>query len=72
MQAPDPVDRADGVVYLCVTPFGAGQALAVRRQPPAIDRDTCISSTGAKSRANRHRGCPHYVNCAAVIQRRGS
>jgi hypothetical protein len=30
MAALGPASRADGVAYLCVTPFGAGQALTVR------------------------------------------
>ena len=74
MQAPGPTGRAGGVARLCVTPFNAGQALAVRRQPPTIDRDSCIAFTSAQPLANWRRACPpiRYVSHATVIQRQGS
>ena len=52
MQAPGPAGRAGGVARLCATPFAAGQALAVRRRPPATDRACCIAFTGAQPHAN--------------------
>ena len=71
MQAPGPARRAGGVARLRATPFAAGQALALRRQPPAIDRDRCVAFTGAQPHANRRRACPpmRYVSRATVIQR---
>jgi hypothetical protein len=73
MQAPGPAGRAGGVAYRCATPFAAGQAPAVRRQPPAIDRDCCVAITGGQPHANWQRAGPpmNYVSCAAAI-RRGS
>ena len=58
----DPAGRAGGVAYLWVTPFAAGQALAVPRQPPTIDRDSCVAFTGTQPHANWGRACPpmHY------------
>ena len=74
MQAPGPAGRAGGVAYLCATPFAAGQALALRRQPPATDRASCIAFTGAQPHANSRRACPpmRYASRATVIQRRWS
>jgi len=74
MKAFGPAGRASGVAYLRATPFAAGQALAARRQPPAIGRDSCIAFTGAQPQANVGRAWPPVgcVSCAAVIQRRGS
>ena len=74
MKAFGPAGRASGVAYLRATPFAAGQALAARRQPPAIDRDPCIAFTGAQPQANLERAWPpmRCVSCAAVIQRQGS
>jgi hypothetical protein len=71
MQAPRP---AGGVAHLCAMPFAAGQPPAVRRQPPAIDRDSCIAFTGAQPDANWQRACPpvHYPNFVAAIRRQGS
>ena len=45
-----------------VTPFAAGQALAVPRQPPTIDRDSYVAFTGTQPHANWGRTCPpmHY------------
>ena len=74
MKAFGPAGRASGVAYLRATPFAAGQALAARRQPPAIDRDSCIAFTGAQPQANLGRARPpvRCVSCAAVSQRQGS
>ena len=74
MQAPGPTGRAGGVARLCATPFAAGHALAVRRQPPTIDRDSCIAFTGAQPHANWERACPpvHCASRATAIQRQGS
>ena len=62
------VPKADG--DLCATPFAAGQAPAVPRQPPATGRD-CDS---AQPHADPGRSCPPvgHVRCAAVIGRRWS
>ncbi len=62
------VPKDDG--DLRATPFAAGQAPAVPRQPPATGRD-CDS---AQPHANPGRSCPpvSQVRCAAVIGRRGS
>jgi len=66
--------RAGGVAYLRATPFAAGQALALRRQPPATGRDSCIAFTGAQPHANWQRACPpiRYASRATLIQRRWS
>jgi hypothetical protein len=45
MEGLDPAGRAGGVAYLWVTPFAAGQALAVPRQPPTIGGDSCVAFT---------------------------
>ena len=62
MEGLGPADLAGGVAYLWVTPFAAGQALAVPRQPPTIDRDSCVACTGTQPHANWVRACPpmHY------------
>ena len=74
MKASGPASGASGVAYMRATPFAAGQALAARRQPPAIGRDSCIAFTGAQPQANLGRAWPpvRCVSCAAVIQRQGS
>ena len=74
MEALDPAGRAGGVAYLCATSFGAGHALAVLAQPPAIDPDSCIAFTGAQPHANWRRACPptRSVSRATAIQRQGS
>jgi len=74
MKASGPAGRASGVAYLRATPFAAGQALAARRQPPAIGRDSCIAFTGAQPKANLGRAWPPVrgVSCAAAIRRQGS
>ncbi len=74
MKASGPAGRASGVAYLRAAPFAAGQALAARRQPPAVGRDACIAFTGAQPQANLGRAWPpvRWVGCAAVIQRQGS
>ena len=74
MQTADPAGRAGGVAYLRATPFDAGQALALRRQPPAIDRDRCVAFTGGQPYANWRRACPpiRYASRATLIQRQGS
>jgi hypothetical protein len=74
MQVPGPAGRAGGVARLRVTPFAAGQALALRRRPPAIDHDRRAAFTGAQPHANWRRACPpmRYVSSATVIQRRWS
>ena len=61
-EALDPAGRAGGVAYLWGTPFAAGQALAVPRQPPTIDGDSDVAFTGAQPHANWGRACPpmHY------------
>jgi hypothetical protein len=54
----DPADRAGGVAYLWVTLFAAGQALAVPRQQPTIDRHSHVAFTGTQPHANWGRACP--------------
>jgi hypothetical protein len=68
MKAPGP---AGGVARLCATPFAAGQALALRRRPPAIDRACCVACSGVQPHANWRRACPpiRYASGATVIQR---
>ncbi len=53
---------------LRATPFAAGQAPAVPRQPPA----TCRDCDSAQPHANPGRSCPPmgHVRCAAVTGRR--
>jgi len=48
----DLAEWAGGVAYRWVTPFAAGQALAVPRQPPTIDRDSYVAFTGTQPRSN--------------------
>ena len=52
----DPAECAGGVAYRRVTPFAAGQVLAVPRQSPTIHRDSCVAAL------ERERACPpiHY------------
>ena len=74
IKAAGPAGRASGAAYLHATPFAPGQALAARRQPPAIGRDCCIAFTGAQPRADLGRAWPPVgcARCAAVIWRQGS
>src|SRR5271157_1499387 len=74
MRAFGPAGRAGGVAYLGATPLVAGRALAARRQPPAIGRDSYIALTGAQPPADWGCAWPpvRCVSCAAVIQRQGS
>ncbi len=74
MKASGPAGRASGVAYLRATPFAAGQALAARRQPPAIDPDSCIAFTRAQPQANLGRAWPpmRCASYATLIQRQGS
>ena len=46
------------MAYLWVTPFAAGQALAVPGQPPSIDRDSYVAFTGTQPHANWGGVCP--------------
>ncbi len=74
MKASASAGRGGGVAYLCATAFAAGQAPAVRRQPLAIDGDSCTAFTGEQPQTNRQTACPtmHCASCAAVIERQGS
>ena len=67
---PDSLTVTNAGGDLCATPFAAGQAPAVPRQPPATGRD-CY---GAQPHADPGRSCPPvgHVRCAAVIRRRWS
>ena len=68
--SPDSVTVPKAGRELRATPFAAGQARAVPRQPPATGRD-CDS---AQPHADPGRCCPPvgHVRCAAVIGRRWS
>jgi hypothetical protein len=74
MEGLDPAGCAGGVAYRWVTPFAAGQALAVPRQPPTIDRDSYVAFTGRQPRSNG--GAPGRRStatlCDKVIQRQES
>ena len=74
MRASGPAGRAGGVAYLRATPFAAGQALAVRRQPPGTGGGSCVAVTGAQPQANLGRAWPpvRCVSWAAVTWRQGS
>ncbi len=48
----DPAECAGGVAYRWATPFAAGRALAVPRQPPTIDRASYVAFTGTQSHPN--------------------
>ena len=48
----DPAECAGGVAYRWVTPFAAGQALAVPRQSPTIHRDSYVAFTRTQPHAN--------------------
>jgi len=57
----EPAERARGVAYLCVTPFAAGQALAVPVQPVVIDRDCYVAFVDAHPRANWGHDCRYLL-----------
>jgi len=57
----EPAERADGVAYLCVTPFAAGQTLAVPGQPVAIDRDCYVAFVDADPHANWGHACRYLL-----------
>jgi hypothetical protein len=57
----EPAERAGGVAWLCVTPFAAGQTLAVPGQPVAIDRDCYVAFVDADPRANWGHACRYLL-----------
>ncbi len=57
----DPAERAGGVAYLCLTPFGAGQTLAVPLQPVAIDHDCYVAFVDAQPHANWGHACRYLL-----------
>jgi hypothetical protein len=57
----EPAERAGSVAYLCVTPFAAGQALAVPVQPVVIDRDCYVAFVDAHPRANWGHDCRYLL-----------
>ncbi len=57
----DPAERTGGVAYLCVTPFAAGQTLAVPLQPVAIDRDCYVAFVDAQPHANWGHACRYLL-----------
>jgi len=74
LQARDATGPAGGVGPLSATPFAAGQAPAVPRQPPALGRARRVVFTRAQPHVSWGCACPP-VRCAryaAVIRRRGS
>jgi hypothetical protein len=54
-------ERAGGVAYLCLTPFTAGQRLAVPGQPLAIDRDGWVGFVDPQPRANWGHACRYLL-----------
>ena len=62
VEALEPAERTGGVAYLCVTPFAAGQTLAVPLQPIAIDRDC-----EAEYYARLHEIQPELLKLAASL-----
>jgi hypothetical protein len=57
----EPAEHAGGVAYLCVTPFAAGQTLAVPGQPVAIDRDCYVAFVDADPQANWGHACRYLL-----------
>ncbi len=57
----EPAERTGGVAYLCVTPFAAGQTLAVPLQPVAIDRDCYVAFVDAQPQANWGHACRYLL-----------
>jgi hypothetical protein len=57
----EPAERAGGVAYLCVTPFAAGQTLAVPLQPLVIDRDCYVAFVDAHPYANWGHDCRYLL-----------
>jgi hypothetical protein len=61
IEALDPAERAEGVAYLCVTPFAAGQTLAVPLQPITIERDGYVAFVDAQPHANWGHACRYLL-----------
>ena len=61
IEALEPAERAGGVAYLCVTPFAAGQTLAVPLQPIGIDRDCYVAFIDAQPHANWGHACRYLL-----------
>ena len=61
VEALEPAERADGVAYLCVTPFVAGETLDVPLQPVAIDRDCYVAFVDAQPQANWGHACRYLL-----------
>jgi hypothetical protein len=61
IEALEPAERAGGVAYLCVTPFAAGQTLAVPLQPIAIDGDCYVAFIDAQPDANWGHACRYLL-----------
>jgi hypothetical protein len=57
----EPAERAGGVAYLCVTPFAAGQTLAVPVQPVVIDRDCYVAFVDTHPHANWGHDCRYLL-----------
>jgi hypothetical protein len=57
----EPAERASAVAYLCVTPFAAGQALAVPAQPVVADRDCYVAFVDAQPHANWGHDCRYLL-----------
>jgi len=57
----EPAELVGGVAYLCVTPFAAGQTLAVPLQPIAIERDSYVAFVDAQPRANWGHACRYLL-----------
>ena len=60
-RALEPAERARGVAYLCVTPFAAGQTLAVPVQPVVIDRDCYVALVDPHPHANWGHDCRYLL-----------
>ena len=61
IEALEPAERANGVAYLCDTPFAAGQTLAVPLQPIAIGRDCYVAFIDAQPLANWGHACRYLL-----------
>jgi len=57
----EPAERTGGVAYLCVTPFTAGQTLAVPLQPLAIERACYVAFVDAQPHANWGHACRYLL-----------
>ena len=57
----EPAERAGSVAYLCVTPFAAGQTLAIPVQPVVIERDCYVAFVDAHPHANWGHDCRYLL-----------